>query len=119
MTVKESGGRVNIAMTRGDSESITVACFEKDDGGRLTPLPFQTGDSVFLTLRQDAESDIALQKTVTVFTDGKAIIPIDSDDTAGLDFGDYIYDVQVTWADGTVKTVIPPSRFRLEEEVTW
>ena len=45
MTVKESRGRVNIAMTRGDSESITVRCSE----------PFVPGDTVYFTLREDAE----------------------------------------------------------------
>lgn len=119
MTIQESGGKVNIAMTRGDSESLTVACYEKEPDGTLSALPFQTGDRVYMTVREDAESDVVLQKTVDTFADGKAVIPIDSGDTEGLDFGDYLYDIQVTRADGTVKTLILPSRFRLSEEVTY
>ena len=118
MTIKESGGRVNIEMTRGDSESITVRCFEKS-GDSKTDKPFQSGDTVYLTVREDAESAIAMQKTVTSFPDGAAVIPIDPEDTEGMEFGDYVYDVQVTWANGTVKTLIEPSRFRLTEEVTY
>ena len=109
MKIKAAGEKVNIEMTRGDSESVTVRCSQ----------PFQAGDTVYLTVREDAESDIAMQKTVTVFPDGKAVIGIDSEDTERLDFGDYLYDVQVTWADGTVTTLIAPSRFRLTEEVTY
>lgn len=119
MTIKESGGKVSIAMTRGDSESLTVDCYEKDDSGKLTPLPFNTGDAVYFTVREDAEGPVAMQKAVTDFPDGKAVIALDHEDTAAMEFGDYVYDVQVTWADGTVKTLIVPSRFRLEEEVTY
>ena len=54
MTMKESGGRLNIEMTRGDSESITVRCFEKS-GDSKTDKPFQSGDTVYLTVREDAE----------------------------------------------------------------
>ena len=109
MTIKESGGKVNITMTRGDSESLTVTC----------SVPFANGDTVYFTVREDAEGEILLQKIITDFPDGAAVIPIYPEDTEGMDFGDYVYDVQITWADGTVKTVIDPSRFRLNEEVTY
>ena len=109
MTIKESGGKVNIAMTRGDSESITVRCSE----------PFNEGDAVYLTVREDAESDIAFQKIVTEFDDGAAIFGIFPEDTEPLDFGDYVYDIQVTRAGGIVTTLIIPSKFRLNEEVTY
>ena len=33
-------------------------------------------------------------------------------------FGEYVYDVQVTRGDGRVKTLVPKSRFTLEEEIT-
>ena len=98
-----------LAMTRGDSESIQVTCSEL----------FHTGDEITFTVRQSTEDPIVLQKTVTEFPDGEAFIDIDPEDTAGLDFGDYVYDIQWTRADGTVTTVIEPSRFRLKEEVTY
>ncbi len=109
MTVKESGGRVNIAMTRGDSENITVRCSE----------PFAPGDTVYFTLREDAEGELLLQKKVTEFPEGEAILSFLPGDTEPLDFGSYLYDIQVTRADGTVTTIIRPSRFTLEEEVTY
>ena len=98
-----------LSMVRGDSESIAV-----------TPSrPFTAGDTVYFTVRESAEDPIVLQKTVTEFPDGKAVIGIGHEDTQGLDFGDYVYDIQVTWADGTVKTLVEMSRFRLREEVTY
>ena len=100
----------NISMIRGDDESITVT---------IAPTPFAAGDTVYLTVREDAEEPIVFQKVVTTFTDGAAIIPIDSADTEGKEFGDYVYDIQVTWANGKNKTIVPLSRFTLEEEATY
>ena len=109
MTIKEVGKKVNITMTRGDSESLTVTC----------SVPFANGDTVYFTVREDAESEILLQKIITDFPDGAAVIPIYPEDTAALDFGDYVYDIQVTRAGGVVTTLIVPSRFKLNEEVTY
>lgn len=100
----------NISMTRGDSESITVTCSE----------PFAAGDRLYMTVREDAESDIQFQKIVTEFDEkGAAVIPIQHDDTEGMDFGDYVYDIQLTRADGTVRTLVKPARFTLTEEITY
>lgn len=105
----------NLSMTRGDSESITVKCFQ---GGAA--VPFENGDTVTFTVREDVESPILLQKTVTTFDgNGWAVIPIASGDTEGMDFGSYVYDIQLTRADGTVTTLITISNFELTEEVTY
>ncbi len=47
------------------------------------------------------------------------MIEISHDDTKAMAFGSYFYDVQVTRADGRVKTLIPKSRLVLEEEITY
>ena len=39
------------------------------------------------------------------------------EDTKNLDFGTYVYDLQITFADGTVDTFISKSILKLEEEV--
>ena len=67
----------------------------------------------------DAESDISLQKIIAVFPNGEAVIPIYPEDTEPLEFGSYVYDIQVTRANGTVTTLIVPSAFKLTEEVTY
>lgn len=100
----------NLSMVRGDTESITVRCAQA---------PFQRGDTVYFTVREDAESEIALQLTVTEFPDEEAVIAISHDSTEGMDFGDYVYDIQVTRADGTVTTLVEKSKFTLREEVTY
>ena len=98
-----------LAMVRGDSESITVQC----------SVPFASGDAVYFTVRQTVEDPIVLQKIITEFDTGKAIIVINPSDTEPLDFDDYVYDIQLTRADGTVTTLIEPDRFRIKEEVTY
>lgn len=104
-----------LSMTRGDSETITVIC---------TAAPFDTGDVLTMTVREDNGDDgygnIVLQKVIGAFeADGTAIINIAPGDTADLEFTDYIYDIQVTRADGTVTTIIKPAAFTITEEVTY
>ena len=50
---------------------------------------------------------------------GEAVIALHPEDTASMAFGDYVYDIQLTRAVGTVTTLVTPSRFRLTEEVTY
>lgn len=105
----------NLSMTRGDSESITVKCSENG-----AAVPFESGDTVTFTVREDVESSIALQKTVTAFDEnGWAVIALLPGDTEGMDFGSYVYDIQLTRADGTVTTIVTVSDFELTEEVTY
>lgn len=102
----------SLEMTRGDSESITVTCDNH---------PFEPGDIVEMTARKRAGSgERAMYKRVEEFSeDGTAIIAINPEDTAEMSFGTYMYDIQLTFADGTVVTVIKPNSFTLLEEVTY
>ncbi len=99
-----------ISMTRGDSETLTVS---------LANDAFAPGDEVFFTVRPAVAEPVALQKTVTDFPGGRAVITIEPGDTAGLDFGRYVYDIQLTRASGAVTTLIKPAAFVLTEEVTY
>ena len=106
MTLQET----NITMTRGDTETLTVRCSE----------PFCEGDEVTMPVREDADSPVELQKTVTEFgADGEAVIVLDHEDTAALPFGTYRYDIQVTRATGAVRTLVKPAKFTLTEEITY
>lgn len=101
----------DIYMTRGDSESVTVCCPER---------PFAEGDKVELTVRRyPGTGRVLLHKEVTAFPEGKAVILFAPEDTAHLPFCTASYDVQVSWADGTVKTIIPPSGFTVGKENTY
>ena len=88
----------DVAMTRGDSESLTV----RKVGGTWV-----SGEAITLTIRTSAVGEIVFQRTVTTFdASGAAVIAINPEDTEGLAFGRYAYDVQYT-GNGTVKTLIP------------
>lgn len=105
----------NIRLVRGDSDSITV---QLSEGNEAKPLV--VGDRVYFTVKKSPyESAKVLQKTITEFVDGKAIIPITHDDTKDMEFKSYVYDIQITFADGTVKTIVPPSQFEIMPEVTY
>lgn len=102
----------NISMTRGDSETITVSCKDR---------PFVEGDVIAFTVRKGVKNQVKnIAKKVTTFDEnGKAIIEIKPEDTAGMDFTTYKYDIQLTAEDGTVSTIIKPADFTLTEEVSY
>lgn len=101
----------NLAMTRGDTESITVSL--KGD-------VFSAGDKVEFTVRKQPEHPVKIiHKIVTEFEAGKAIIKLYPEDTQKLPFMQYIYDVQLTRADGAVYTIIKPSKFGILPEVSY
>jgi hypothetical protein len=106
----------NIYMIRGDSEAIEVSC--RDESG--ADIPFVEGDIVYFTVKRVTYTEEkTLQKIVTEFIDGAALITIFPNDTQELKTGVYYYDIQLNRANGQVKTIIPPSQFVINEEVTY
>lgn len=105
----------NITMTRGDSESITVTMTDTNDSF----VPFEAGDLLYFTVKETIGTDnIMLQKKVEKFEEGSALIEILPDDTKDWRPFEYIYDVQLSRGDGTVSTIIKPSAFKVEGDVT-
>lgn len=106
----------NISMTRGDSEAIKVTV--KDTLGNTIPLV--TGDTIHFTVRENILGKTKIiEKIITDFDDGKALITIDPQDTNNLRFAVYVYDIQLTRENGSVKTIIPPSQLLITGEVTY
>ena len=106
----------DISMIRGDSEAIKVSC--RNESG--VDVPFAEGDIVYFTVKKSPYTEEKiLQKIVTEFTDGVALITIFPEDTRELKPGAYYYDIQLNRANGQVKTIIPPSRFNINAEVTY
>ena len=106
----------NISMIRGDSEAIKVSC--RDESGADVPLV--EGDIIYFTVKISTNTEEkALQKIVTEFTEGAALITILPKDTRELIPSSYYYDIQLTRANGQVKTIIPPSQFTINAEVTY
>ncbi len=109
MEVTEGNG---LRMTRGDSETLAVSCPDR---------PFAAGDVVELTVRRHAgRGEALIRKRVETFTEeGKAVVSFAPEDTSGLAFGVYSYDVQVTFTDLGVKTIVKPSDFEVGKENTY
>ena len=100
----------SIKITRGDTGRIAVAITNADGTAHDA-----AGDTVRLTVKTSVNSpDALIQKTAVNGT-----LLISPADTAGLEYGSYVYDVEVTTAGGDVCTIITPTRFTIEPQVTW
>lgn len=105
----------SMTMIRGDTEAFYVSC--KENGATRS---FIAGDKVYFTVKKYASSsEIILQKIIDSFTDGKALIEISPENTSELEIAEYVYDIQITFKDGMVKTVMGPASFSLTAEVTY
>ena len=104
-----------IYLTAGDSDTITVSLSENSG-----PLLLKQGDTLYFSVkRRVRDTHYAFQKVVTEFeADGSAVIEIEPQDTHSLPPSNYKYDVQITFADGTVATIVKPSDFVVEAGVT-
>lgn len=106
----------NIKMTRGDTEGIIVRVI--DEVGEDVSLG--SGDKVEFTVRRSiSHPEKMIYKVVDTFENGKARITLYPEDTDGLPFGNCAYDIQLTRANGTVKTIVKPSRFVIGTEVSY
>lgn len=104
-----------IYLTRGDTANIDINIFYEDSAEPYVP---QSTDVIKFSVKKDVnDSSYVFQKTATV-SNGVATVNIVPSDTSGKDYGEYVYDVQLTQSDGSVYTVVPYSKFRLTEEVT-
>lgn len=109
-----------ISMVRGDTHIIAVDLFDAD-GDAYTPA---AEDEIIMTVREwNDEGMVALRKDqddadVTIVTGGYQII-LQPADTEGWEYIDYVYDIEVTLADGYKQTVIPYTSFNLTREVTY
>lgn len=99
----------DIYLTRGDTASLQVNLC---DGGNVYKL--QPGDTLTMTVRKTVDSG----KAFSVKADDDGILSIAHNDTAALDYGTYVYDIQLTTSDGGIYTVIPVSIFEIGQEVT-
>lgn len=100
-----------IFLTRGDSATLELSVTKSDS----TVYTIADGDSVTLSVKRSVKDSEAL--IVKKITQGNTITfnPVD---TAGMDFGEYRYDVQLNTKTGKVYTVVGPDSFFVCEEVT-
>lgn len=99
-----------IKLIRGDTLRLKVDI--KNDGEEYVP---DNRDVIrFAMKRSIDDADPLILKTIPNDT---LILALDPQDTKELSFGKYVYDVEITMADGTVDTFIPPSSFYIAKEV--
>lgn len=111
MVVKQA----HISITRGDSFSFSVF-LKKDD----IEVGLMSGDKIYFTVKENVNTEeILIQKIITTFINGRALINVNPEDTDSLEYKSYKYDIQFTRADGLIKTIIIPSDFIIKPEVTY
>lgn len=109
----------NIYLTRGDSAALNIKITSEKCN---QPYQILDGDEIFFTVKESYSlQPFLFQKKISSadLIDGNVIFKILPSDTDDLDFKEYIYDVEIRTSVGDVYTVIPPSIFCVEPEVTY
>lgn len=102
-----------IHLTRGDTARFSI--------GRIVNTVTNTDytptaeDTVTMTIKKTV---LQADPFVQLIVPGGEVLHIKPEDTKAMAFGKYVYDVQLTTADGDVYTIIPPATFDLLKEVT-
>ena len=108
----------DITLTRGDTFVAKVKITKDDE--EYTPEP---GDVVRFAVKHNqlkpdnsdyTDEDPLILKEVPIET---MLLQLDPEDTKSLAFGTYVYDIEITFSDGTVDTFITKKKFKLTEEV--
>ena len=93
----------NITMVRGDTVAFNVFVYDSEH------LPVMV-DEAYFTCKKNVNSDATFQKTlnsgIAQEDDGCMIVRIDPLDTAGVDTGNYYYDMQIVIGDDVFTLMI-------------
>lgn len=101
-----------IQMTRGDTARILLN-LTTADGIAYTPTD---GDSIRFAAKKKFKDGLDTLININIPTD-TLLLEIEPSDTADLAFGNYVYDIQFTGADGTVDTFIAEGKLVIRGEV--
>lgn len=100
-----------ITLTRGDTFEALVSATTKDG---IQYIPCE-GDTLRFALKENyTDAAPLIIKDIPVSTMMLVLLP---EETKRLNFGKYVYDIQLTRADGRVDTIIAKAVFKLTEEV--
>jgi uncharacterized protein YfaS (alpha-2-macroglobulin family) len=99
-----------IQLTRGDTAELTVDITDSEGGAYSV----KEDDTLTLTVKKNYEDTEPLIKKVVT---GINFFHIEPEETKGLDFGKYKYDVQLTTANGDNYTVVADKVFNITREV--
>ena len=100
-----------IEMTRGDTLRIYLTL--KDcDGNDYTPA---VGDSIrFAMKKRYNDASPLIMKAIPTDT---LVLELEPSETKNLQFAEYVYDIEMTYANGDVDTFIDRAKFKITEEV--
>lgn len=107
-----------IKLTRGDSGTFEILITDSDG----QPYELQEGDVVDFTVK-----NFVIGEQPLIQKQGTAV-QLHWEDTKDLPFGNYLFDVQITFANGDRDTIIAPEQnengiaipnFILTKEVNW
>ena len=102
-----------IHLTRGDTARFSIGRIVNTvTNTNYTPTP---EDTVTMTIKKTV---LQADPCVQIIVPGGEVLHIKPEDTKAMAFGKYVYDIQLTTADGDVYTIIPPATFDLQKEVT-
>ena len=110
MSVKISG--TTITATRGDTVKVFIP-MAYEDGNPYEPVE---GDKIRFALKSDCnDAEPLIEKEIPTDT---LLLKLDPKDTKNLPQpSQYVYDVQLTYANGEVDTFITKAKFKITEEV--
>ena len=101
-----------IKLTRGDTFKATIGIYNAD-GTAYTPA---SGDVIVFTMKKSYKDETAI---ITKTIDHASLaLEFDPSDTSSLAYGEYVFDVQLTYANGNVDTFIDKGKLVLTEEVS-
>ena len=99
-----------IQATKGDTIIMPIVVFNNDN----SIYQVQTGDIINFGLKENYEdSECLIEKTIDNET---LTLVLEHDDTKNLEVGTYVYDIQITKANGEVNTFIS-SNIQITNEV--
>lgn len=105
-----------------DNDTKKIRMIVKDTGSitvNVANYTLNEGDEVVFTVNTGREIETpVIQKKITTFVDGKAVIQLSAEDT-DVAPGNYLYDIQVNGADGRVDTIVGPAKFVFEGGITF
>lgn len=100
-----------ITMSRGDTISLTINLYDSEG----QPYQMAEGDKLIFSAKTKAtEKNYAISP---IELDGTKL-NLEPSDTFDLEFGTYLYDIQLVTANGKYNTIIPPSQLIIEPVIT-
>ena len=101
-----------IKLTRGDSMYVEVGMKIKATGADYTP---QEGDVIRFALKRRYEDETPL--ILKTIPNNTLVLHLEPSDTEDFKYGKYVYDIEITKANGDVDTFIKEAEFEITKEV--